>query len=85
MLSVDVRVVFDKDDLLAVNLDDKPGGNAVPELPSERNSSTLEVVFVYFAGYGKLSKRDGRLSSRNNDNVVPIGRIEGKGCPIVAP
>lgn len=54
MLSVDVRVVSDKDDLLAVNLDDKPGGNAAPELPSERNSSTLEVVFVYFAGYGIL-------------------------------
>lgn len=36
-------------------------------------------------GYGKLSKRDGRLSSRNNGNVVPIGRIEGKGYPIVAP
>ena len=54
MLSVDVRVVPDEDDLPAVNLYDKPGGNAVPELPSERNSSTLEVVFVYFAGYGKL-------------------------------
>ena len=54
MLSVDVRVVSDKDDLLAVNLDDKPGGNAVPELPSERNSSILEAAFVYFAGYGML-------------------------------
>ena len=53
-LSVDVRVVPDEDDLLAVNLDDKPGGNAVPELPSERNSSTLEVAFVCFAGYGML-------------------------------
>lgn len=58
MLSVDVRVVSDKDDLLAVNLDDKPGGNAIPELPSERNSSTLEIVFVHLAGYGMLPRLD---------------------------
>jgi hypothetical protein len=45
----------------------------------------VENADVGKLGYGKLSKRDGRLSSRNNDNVVPIGRIEGKGCPIVAP
>lgn len=54
MLSVDIRVVPDEDDLTPVNLYDKPGWKTVPELPSERNSSTLEVVFVYFAGYGKL-------------------------------
>lgn len=52
MLSVDIRVVPDEDDLLAVNLYDKPGWKTVPELPSERNSPTLEAVFVYFAGYG---------------------------------
>lgn len=57
MLSVDIRVVPDEDDLLAVNLYDKPGWKTVPELPSERNSPTLEAVFVYFAGYGKLLKR----------------------------
>ena len=54
MLSVDNRVFPDEDDLIPVNLYDKPGWKVVSVLPSERNSSTLEVVFVYFAGYGKL-------------------------------
>ena len=35
MLSVDIRVVPDEDDLLAVNLYDKPGWKTVPELPSD--------------------------------------------------
>ena len=59
MLSVDVRVVPDEDDLIPVNLDDKPGCKAVPELPSERNSSAFEAAFVHFAGYGKLCNRYG--------------------------
>lgn len=60
---------------------------AVYVLPAELNH-VLAVAgnqILCGRGYGKLSKRNGRLSSRNNDNVVPIGRTEGKGCPIVAP
>lgn len=54
---------------------------ATRELNRALGCTTVRVELAY----GKLSKRNGRLSSRNNGNVVPIGRTEGKGCPIVAP
>ena len=54
---------------------------ATRELDRALGCTTVRVELAY----GKLSKRDGRLSSRNNGNVVPIGRIEGDGCPVIAP
>lgn len=81
MLSVDVRIVSDKDDLLAVNLYDKPGWKAVPELPSERNSPSLEVIFVYFAGYGMLSRlgvgADSPLYNLIVDDDLTVIAIQG--------
>lgn len=70
---------------VAVIVDNQKRCRMVGGFKRQRHAAFVICSKRFKRGYGKLSKRDGRLSSRNNGNVVPIGRIEGDGCPVIAP